>query len=133
MPRKEYLYAKADELFKNTATDFIKETGIANTMSQFFEKYLILFMMAYDREAFIRLLQENSNKLNIGMDDRIKALVKLTEVFNFWVDKKCAFKTEDDLYVTLDELIEKGWAIENNKLIVNRIKKVVVNYDNNEE
>ncbi|KXG73632.1 hypothetical protein [Thermotalea metallivorans] len=118
MARKEFFYVKANEVVTNMLKAFIEQSQKYDNQAEFFEKNVFLFMLAVDRDLFTKLFEESIQKLQKEEYAKLKTLIKLTEVMNFYNTEKNMFITRDG-YVTVETLLEKGYHIRDKQLIVN--------------
>ncbi len=122
MPDKtkyEPLNIRAEKVLGLTIKDFIKE-NTPHTQIEFFERYTPVIMMAIDRTKYLELLEKNTKAQHKDIDNKLKTILKLTEVLDFYDEKSNTFITSEGEKLSAEELINNGYSIENSKLIISK-------------
>lgn len=115
----EPLNIRAEKVLGLTIKDFIKE-NTSHTQIEFFERYTPVIMMAMDRKKYLELLEKNMKDQHKDIDNKLKVILKLTEVMDFYNEQSNAFITSEGDKISTENLIKYGYAIESNKLKINK-------------
>ena len=102
-----------------TIKDFINDCT-PHTQVEFFERYIPLLIMTMNKEKFMELYIKNLEEQNKEIDDRLKTILRLTEIMKFYNLQENAFETNDGELVSADNLLSTGYTIIDNKLYINK-------------
>ena len=117
MPREGYFYIKSSKLLTDTFKEFVKENK-NDTMAEFMEKSVIMYMLAKDKKLFLEILEKKMEEENKEYKV-IKNMIELFEIMDFYNRDQDKIITQDG-EISVKELLKNGFEIKDKQVIQNK-------------
>ncbi len=120
MARSGGFFFRMDKPLEETIKEFINEKSDRN-QREFMQDNILLALIAMDKEFFLKKYAEKMEEHH-EHNKRLRVLLKLAELLDFYDEKNDVFLSATGSKVHLEQLLAKGYFIDDGKLYIGPFK-----------